>query len=79
MEDKRRARVEPAGWERSVGGGRHVPGMEAGTVHVATRNEVKAGVSDPGLRGAGPAAGIIQVSVWKEEVSRAAHLPTGQA
>ena len=31
MEDKRRARVEPAGWERSVGGGRHVPGVEAGT------------------------------------------------
>ena len=46
MEDKRRARVQPAGWERSVGGGRHVSGMEAGTVHPAqcplTRSEVKA-------------------------------------
>lgn len=35
MEDKRRVRVEPAGWERSMGGSRHVSSMEAGPVHPA--------------------------------------------
>lgn len=77
------AQSGPGGWESSSEGSRHVYSMAAGGAppeqQPVDQEQSSGGCFTPRPYEAGPASGIIQVSVWKEEVSRAALLLTGQA